>query len=423
MNGTGTKRSVLLPLLASAMLAAHGRRCAGAILLGSGRAGRACTAGPGGRRQARSAVAQGAGRARRPPPPTVAPFAPPDLVPPPATGGQVCAKADFEAVVDDAAGALRDLNLQNKPAFQEKLRQLKDKRGWSHDAFLKEAAPFVRDDKIAVYDQDSERLLTDISTLGQEGADAPTPDCALLADLKTRMQTLVDTQTAKWTYMFAKLDAALAVAAQLSVIPEAGISDLIRPMTRVLPTSLPSRWGRDAPAAGSGSCSSSCASHRSNSRDRDTAVPSCAREVDVLEDHVGAEARGRHGSDRRSCRPSRCRPRAGRTAQRPQRPASRDRDRVASSGFSRYSVRKVSMTLSSTIMRSRAPSCRPCRRRCGGRRCSCGTGGTARTSASAGTRARHETAIAVARRGAWSASGSNSSTSTRTDTHAWQPSQ
>jgi hypothetical protein len=146
------------------------------------------------------------------PPPAVAPFAPPDLVAPakPATGGEVCSKADFEAVVDDAAGALRDLNLQNKPAFQEKLRQLKDKRGWSHDAFLKEAAPFVRDDKIAVYDQDSERLLIDISTLGQEGADAPTPDCALLTDLKTRMQTLVDTQTAKWTYMFSKLDAALA---------------------------------------------------------------------------------------------------------------------------------------------------------------------------------------------------------------------
>jgi len=144
------------------------------------------------------------------------PWAPPDLAVPaqPAAPGapaaQVCAKADFEAVVDDAAGALRDLNLQNKPAFQEKLRQLKDKRGWSHEAFLKEAAPFVRDDKIAVYDQESERLLTDISTLGQEGADAPTPDCALLADLKTRMQTLVNTQTAKWTYMFEKLAAALA---------------------------------------------------------------------------------------------------------------------------------------------------------------------------------------------------------------------
>jgi hypothetical protein len=125
------------------------------------------------------------------------------------TPAGVCTKADFEAVVDEAAAALRDLNMKNKPAFQEKLRQLKDKRGWSHDQFLKEGTAFVRDDKIAVYDQDSERLLMDISSQGQEGAEAKTPDCALLTDLRGRMQVLVETQTAKWTYMFEKLDAAL----------------------------------------------------------------------------------------------------------------------------------------------------------------------------------------------------------------------
>jgi hypothetical protein len=127
----------------------------------------------------------------------------------PAAAGE-CQRADFEAVVDDAAAALRDLNLKNKPDFQEKLRQLKDKRGWSHDQFLTEAAPFVRDDKIAVFDQQSDQLLNDISSLGQEGADAKTPDCALLHELRGRMKVLVDTQTAKWTYMFEKLNAALA---------------------------------------------------------------------------------------------------------------------------------------------------------------------------------------------------------------------
>jgi hypothetical protein len=127
-----------------------------------------------------------------------------------AAAAQQCAKADFEAVVDEAAAALRDLNMKNKPDFQEKLRLLKDKRGWSHDQFLKEATPYVRDAKIAVFDQDSERLLSDISAQGQEGADAKTPDCALLADLRARMKVLVQTQTAKWTYMFQKLDAALA---------------------------------------------------------------------------------------------------------------------------------------------------------------------------------------------------------------------
>jgi hypothetical protein len=121
-----------------------------------------------------------------------------------------CAKVEFEDVVDDAAAALRDLNAKNKPAFQEKLRQLKDKRGWTTDEFLKQAAPFVRDDKIAVFDQDSERLLSDISAQGQEGAEAQTPDCALLLELRARMKVLVETQSAKWTYMFQKLDAALA---------------------------------------------------------------------------------------------------------------------------------------------------------------------------------------------------------------------
>lgn len=120
-----------------------------------------------------------------------------------------CTKSDFETVVDDAAGALRDLNQEKKPAFQDKLRQLKDKRGWSHDQFMKEAAPFVRDDQIAVYDQKSDELLTSISEMGQEGSVAKTPDCALLAELRARMKVLVETQTAKWTYMFGKIDAEL----------------------------------------------------------------------------------------------------------------------------------------------------------------------------------------------------------------------
>jgi hypothetical protein len=211
MNGTGTIRSALAGLLTIGVLAGA---CGGAL----GQSWDPVAPTKPATQTAPASVPkrdQPLPKENSAPPPSVAPYAPPDLVAPakpatPGAGGAVCAKVDFEAVVDDAAGALRDLNMQNKPAFQEKLRQLKEKRGWSHDAFLKEAAPFVRDDKIAVYDQESERLLADISTLGQEGADAATPDCALLADLKARMKTLVDTQTAKWTYMSSKLDAALA---------------------------------------------------------------------------------------------------------------------------------------------------------------------------------------------------------------------
>ncbi|MGL4396189.1 MAG: hypothetical protein ACRCS9_06605 [Hyphomicrobium sp.] len=115
-------------------------------------------------------------------------------------------------MVEEAAGALRTLNAQNKPAFQDKLRQLKTKRGWSHDQFLEAAAPFVRDDKIGEFDLKTDELLSAISSMGQEGAAAKSPDCALLLELRARMTVLVETQTEKWRYMFGKLDTELATA-------------------------------------------------------------------------------------------------------------------------------------------------------------------------------------------------------------------
>ncbi|MDX2202013.1 MAG: hypothetical protein NW223_04640 [Hyphomicrobiaceae bacterium] len=118
---------------------------------------------------------------------------------------QACAKADFEAVVDEAAGALRVLNQQNTPAFQGKLRQLKDKRGWSHDEFMTQAAPFVRDETIAGFDGKSEELLSRITSGGQSGA-AAAPDCGRLKDLRAQMDALVETQKAKWGYMFGKIE-------------------------------------------------------------------------------------------------------------------------------------------------------------------------------------------------------------------------
>jgi hypothetical protein len=121
-----------------------------------------------------------------------------------------CTKTEFEDVVDGAAAALRDLNNKNRPEFQEKLRQLKDKRGWDNDQFLKEAAPYVKDDQIEVYDDTSNDLLAKIGSMGQEGATAATPNCALLAELRDHMSELVGTQIRKWTYMFDKLDKELA---------------------------------------------------------------------------------------------------------------------------------------------------------------------------------------------------------------------
>jgi hypothetical protein len=120
-----------------------------------------------------------------------------------------CSKADFEAVVDEAAGALRELAQQNTPPFQGKLRQLKGKRGWSDDQLVREAEPLVRDDKIAGFDEKSEELLLRITSGGQAGAADSAPNCKLLAELRSVMGSLVETQKAKWAYMFEKIEAEL----------------------------------------------------------------------------------------------------------------------------------------------------------------------------------------------------------------------
>lgn len=129
---------------------------------------------------------------------------------PAAAQGPACTKMQFEAVVSDAAGALRELNAQNRPVFQTKLRALKDKRGWSHDQFLKEAAPLVQDAKAAEYDKESSDYLAKIQSMGAEGAAAKEPDCNQLIQLKSHMQALVTSQKAKWQHMLGKIEQELA---------------------------------------------------------------------------------------------------------------------------------------------------------------------------------------------------------------------
>lgn len=121
-------------------------------------------------------------------------------------GADACEKSEFEAVVSEAANALRDLNQKHKPSYQARLKELKDKRGWSHDQFLKEAAPLVQDTKIAEYDERSAAFLEKIQTVGDEGSSTAKPQCAALTEVRAMMKSLVEAQTAKWSYMFGKIE-------------------------------------------------------------------------------------------------------------------------------------------------------------------------------------------------------------------------
>ena len=127
----------------------------------------------------------------------------------PAATLAACTKADFETVVDQSAGALRDLNSQNRPRFQEKLRALRTKKSWSEDQLLKEAVPYVKDNSIDAFDRKTNELLNKIVSMGGEGSASATPDCGLYKILRGYMSELVNTQNAKWLYMFQKIDAEL----------------------------------------------------------------------------------------------------------------------------------------------------------------------------------------------------------------------
>lgn len=126
----------------------------------------------------------------------------------PAAKAENCAREDFTKVVGEAADALKALNDDNARLFQAKLRELKAKRGWSHDQFMKEAAPLVRDERIAAFDEETNAILTSINSIGG-GGEAQTPDCKLLAELRSQMTQLVKITQAKWTYMFGKISMAL----------------------------------------------------------------------------------------------------------------------------------------------------------------------------------------------------------------------
>jgi hypothetical protein len=120
-----------------------------------------------------------------------------------------CTRAAFEAVVASAADALRAITQKNSPDFQAKLRALKEKRGWSHDQFLAEGTIFVRDEKILSFDEKSGDLLARINDAGGNASETQ-DNCGHLVELKAHMAALVDLQTAKWTYMFANINAELS---------------------------------------------------------------------------------------------------------------------------------------------------------------------------------------------------------------------
>ena len=123
--------------------------------------------------------------------------------------GAPCTADDFAAAIDTSGAALRSFNAGALLTLKDKLRQLKDKKGWAETGYEEKALQSVRDKRTAEYDAKAKELIVKIDTLGSPPAEQ-VPDCSKLAELNAAGLELLAVMKAKSTYTLAKLDAAIA---------------------------------------------------------------------------------------------------------------------------------------------------------------------------------------------------------------------
>lgn len=140
-----------------------------------------------------------------------------------AVAQEKCDRAAFTAVVADASAQLTAMNTANKKSFQDKLQLLRAREAWPDAEYLAKASPFVKDERIAAFDETSQGLLASIQGLGSApvtaGAaallsSAEARQCAMLEELRGLMARVVDNTRAKWGYMLGKVDAATEASRQ-----------------------------------------------------------------------------------------------------------------------------------------------------------------------------------------------------------------
>jgi len=144
--------------------------------------------------------------------------------------GATCTPNDFAAAVDSSGAALRTFNAEALPKLKNKLRQLKDKKGWADADYEEKALQSVRDKRTADYDAKAEDLIVKIDLLGRPPSEQ-VPDCSKLTELNAAGLELLAVMKAKSAYTLAKLDAAIA-GHEKSIAPSSNIAET-QPSTKL----------------------------------------------------------------------------------------------------------------------------------------------------------------------------------------------
>ncbi len=161
------------------------------------------------------------------------------LVSPGAAGAQNCTGADFGAVVDQTAQALRDLNVNGSKRYQAKVAALREKNRLS-DTDIEARTTSLHDEKVDGFNREIESLVAQMDMLSQTPAAKIT--CDKLDELKRVRDRLLTVMGQKSGYMLAKVEAELDSAVSKpnqQVASSSSQSTLPEPAKPVDPSAAP----------------------------------------------------------------------------------------------------------------------------------------------------------------------------------------
>lgn len=167
---------------------------------------------------------------------------------------QSCTNEEIARVVDAAGASLRAFNAENSPRLQAKLRQLRDKKGWSDAEFEERSIEILHDARVEELDRQANEILTRIDTLGAAD-DSGKPDCTRLGDVQAASVELLATMRAKSAYIMARADAliegrpAVAAAPASQAAPKATAPTAPKVATPSVPKSVAPPPARPAETA------------------------------------------------------------------------------------------------------------------------------------------------------------------------------
>jgi hypothetical protein len=122
---------------------------------------------------------------------------------------QSCTQDDFAAAVDRSGAALRAFNGEALPKLRDKLKELKDAKGWTDPDYEEKGLSEIRDRRSTQFDAQAEDLILKIDTLGRPATDGPL-DCSKLSELDAAGIELLAVMKAKSAYTLSRIDAVIA---------------------------------------------------------------------------------------------------------------------------------------------------------------------------------------------------------------------